>query len=108
MDLVKQSVASRSERSAMPLRSTSRVSVPCSIVLPIDNAPPEVVLATLRAISTSSAPELYEVLIVDCASRQETKEILSLLGGDVKIMAGSPEWSYAKACEEAAKGAGGK
>jgi GT2 family glycosyltransferase len=108
VDLVNESLAARSAGPSTPLASSDRISVPCSIVLPVDDVAPEALLATLEAISNCSAPELYEVLIVDCAMGQETKGILASLGGDVKIITGKPDWSYGAACNEAVKEARGK
>ncbi len=84
------------------------VTVSCSIVLPVDDSAPEMLLATLQGIAEHSAPELYEVLIVDCAQSDETKEILSSLGGDVTIIPGNPAWNYAMACNAAVPRARGK
>jgi GT2 family glycosyltransferase len=106
--LVSDSLAARGPQPKTRLESPRGISVPCSIVLPVDDVPPEVLLDTLRAIATSSAPELYEVLIVDCAAGDEAKGILASLGGDVKIISGTPKWSYGEACTQAAQEARGK
>ena len=108
VDLVEQSIAARSEAPRQPLAAPEPVSVPCSIILPIDDSAPETLLATLQGIASHSAPELYEVLIVDCAQSDQTKEILSSLGGDVTIIQGSPAWNYAIACNAAVTQARGK
>jgi len=106
--LVKRSLAARAERVRDALMGAARVSVPCTIVLPVDDSAPEILVETLQAIAESSAPELYEVLIVNCAGNQEIKAILAQLGGDVKIIAGESDWTYSKACNAAAREANGK
>jgi len=106
--LVKESLAARGSEPKTRLASPGRISVPCSIVLPVDDTAPEALLATLEAISTRSAPELYEVLIVDCAMGRETKGILASLRGDVRIISGKPHWGYGAACNEAVEEVRGK
>ena len=108
VDLVERSVAARAEAPRPPLPAAEPVTLPCSIILPVDNSAPATLLATLQGIAAHSAPELYEVLIVDCAQSDQTKEILASLGGDVTIIPGSPEWNYAMACNAAATRARGK
>ncbi|HTF92250.1 MAG TPA: glycosyltransferase, partial [Verrucomicrobiae bacterium] len=108
VDLVRLSIAARNEQPRRALVAAEAVSVPCSIILPVDDCAPETLLATLQGIAEHSAPELYEVLIVDCAQSDQTKEILASLGGDVTIIPGDPSWNYAMACNAAAIRARGK
>jgi GT2 family glycosyltransferase len=108
VDLVEQSISARQQERRPPMTTTEPVSVPCSIILPVDDSAPEPLLATLLGIANHSAPELYEVLIVDCAQSQQTKEILSSLEGDVKIIKGNPAWNYAVAGNAAAVQARGR
>ena len=108
VDLVERSIAARGETPRPPLVAPEAVSVPCSIILPVDDSTPETLLATLQGIADHSAPELYEVLIVDCARSDPIKEILRSLGGDVTIIPGSPAWNYAMAGNAAATHARGK
>ena len=108
VDLVERSIAARNEQPRPPLMAPQPETVSCSIVLPVDDSAPEILLATLQGIADHSAPELYEVLIVDCAQSGETKEILSSLGGDVATIPGSPAWNYATACNAAVPHARGK
>jgi len=99
--------ASADEKPA-PLPSSGETAFPCSILLPVDDAAPEALLMTLEGIAAHTAAELYEVLIVDCSRRTETKALLSTLSGDVTIIAGEPDWNYAQACNRAAAEARGK
>ena len=108
--LVAASLKARASADEKPsaLRSGGETSFPCSILLPVDDASPEALLVTLQGIAAHTAAELYEVLIVDCSRRTETKALLSALSGDVKILAGEPDWNYAQACNRAAAEARGK
>jgi GT2 family glycosyltransferase len=108
VDLVGLSIAARNEQPRPALRAAEAPSVPCSIILPVDDSAPEILLATLQGIADHSAPELYEVIIVDCAQSDQTKEILAALGGDVTIIPGHPSWNYSIACNAAAICARGK
>jgi len=108
VDLVKESVAVQAAEPRPSLVPRGPVSIPCSIVLPVDECPPEEFLATLRGIASSTAPELYEVLIVRCTEQNAIGAILDTLGGDVKILAGEPDWSYGSACNRATSEARGK
>ncbi len=106
--LVKRALAGRAEAPRNPLICAKQVSVPCTIVLPVDDSAPETLLETLQGIAESSAPELYEVVVVDCAHDPQIKQILASLAGDVNIVAGQGDWSYARACNAAVKEAHGK
>lgn len=106
--LVTRSLAARAEAPRSPLTCAERVSVPCTIILPVDDSAPETVLETLQGIAESSAPELYEVIVVDCARNPQSKQILAGLDGDVEIIPGGNDWSYSQACNAAAQEARGK
>ena len=108
VSLVTQSLAARSDAAKIPLSSPSHARIPVSIIFPIDDSPPQLLLATLEAIAGRTAAELFEVLLVNCASHDETKAILESLSGDVAVIDGEPGWSYAEACNEAAKKSLGK
>jgi GT2 family glycosyltransferase len=105
--LVGESLGAKTQPPA-PLRFTSETRFPCSIILPVDDSPLETLLATLEAISSHTPADLFEVLIVNCASRQENRELVGSLSGDVKVTEGEPSWSYATACNHAAAEALGK
>jgi GT2 family glycosyltransferase len=91
-----------------PIRDGRETSFPCSIILPVDDAPPEALVATLESIANNTAGELFEVIIIDCSRRQEFKDLLSALGGDVKIVHGESDWNYSIACNRGAAAARGK
>ena len=108
VDLVNESVAAQVEEVTTAIKSPGPISIPCSIILPVDNASPEDVLATLNGICDNSAPELYEVVIVNCSDRGDVAAILNSLGGDVKIVPGESSWNFATACNRALVEARGK
>jgi len=108
IELAQESVASRVDDPRPPLNAQAPVSIPCSIVLPIDECAPDQLLATLSGIVSSTAPELYEVVIVNCSEQNEVGAILDTLGGDVNILPGAPHWSYGGACNYALAGTRGK
>ena len=106
--LVEESLKANGEKERAPLPSPDWASCPCSILLPVSDAPPATLLATLQGISTNITGELFEVVIVNCAAGNETNDIINSLGGDVKIIPGKPDWSYSEACNRAATEAHGK
>jgi GT2 family glycosyltransferase len=81
---------------------------PCSLILPVDNSPPERLLATLKGIVAHVPSELYEILIVNAAASQQVRELLASLQGDVRVINGEPAWSFAACCNRAAAEARGK
>jgi GT2 family glycosyltransferase len=107
-DLVGAALQAKAEAARPPLSASGATRIPCSIILPVEDAPLEAVLATLEGIAAHTAGELYEVLIVNCASRPETRELLAALDGDVKVIPGEPGWSYAAACNRAVAETEGK
>ncbi|MGH7930218.1 MAG: glycosyltransferase, partial [Candidatus Binatia bacterium] len=110
VDLVSESLTARGNADALGISigAARDTSFPCSVILPIDDAPPEALLATLASIAEKTAGELFEVIIIDCSTRQETKDLLSVLTGDVKIINGDRDWSYGRACNRGATEALGK
>ncbi|HEX2229197.1 MAG TPA: glycosyltransferase [Candidatus Binatia bacterium] len=104
IELVSESLAARRNGDALEQRinTASGVDFPCSILLPVNDGPPEALLATLASIAEKTAGEIYEVIVVDCSTLQEIKELLSALAGDVRIIPGQPQWSYGEACNRAA------
>jgi hypothetical protein len=107
-DLVGESLNAKAETLRTPLASGGDDRFPCSLVLPIDDSPVEAVLATLEAISAHTAPDLFEIVLVNCSSRAETGNLLAALEGDVRVLSGQPGWSYAEACNQAVAQARGK
>ncbi|MCS6927181.1 MAG: glycosyltransferase [Candidatus Binatia bacterium] len=77
-------------------------SFPCSLILPVNDTAAENVLATLKGIVAHIPPELFEILIVNTATTPELHALLSSLAGDVRIIIGEPEWSFATCCNQAA------
>ena len=108
--LVAESLTARgqSDGLAMPISHKRETSYPCTVILPVDDAAPEALMSTLASIAEKTAGELFEAVIVDCSTRQETKDMLSSLGGDVRIISGEPEWNYAAAGNRGAAEALGK
>ena len=86
IDLVSESLEARGKTDEPRLSITTgrETSFACSIVLPVDDCPPQALLVTLASIAEKTAGELFEVIIVDCSTRQETKDLLVALGGDVE------------------------
>jgi GT2 family glycosyltransferase len=110
LKLVSESLSARRNADTLPTPITvaRQSAFPCSIILPVDNVPTEVVLATLASIAENTAGELFEIIIIDCSMVRDTKDLLSGLGGDVKYIRGEPGWSYATACNRGAEEACGK
>jgi GT2 family glycosyltransferase len=108
--LVAESLRARgqSDALAMPLSHQRETSYPCTVILPVDNVDPAALMSTLASIAEKVAGELFEVVIVDCSTRQETKDLLASLAGDVRIVSGEPGWNYAAACNRGAAEALGK
>jgi GT2 family glycosyltransferase len=108
--LVAESLRARDQADSLmePISAGGETSFPCSIILPVDDAPPDALIATLESIANTTAGELFEVILVDCSTRQETKDVLSALGGDVKIVRGDPDWNFSIACNGGAVAARGK
>ena len=107
--LVAESLTARGQcdELARPINHRPETSFPCTVVLPVDDAAPGALLATLASVAEKTAGELFEIIIVDCSTRQETKDLLSSLRGDVKIVSGEPGCNYATACNRgAAEGLG--
>jgi GT2 family glycosyltransferase len=100
--LVKESLEARRDVPRARLTSSAPSSTRVSIILAVDDIAPEALLATLEGIASSTAPALFEVVIVDCAVEETSKAILESLAGDVKVIDGRRDWSYAEACNRAA------
>jgi GT2 family glycosyltransferase/thioredoxin-like negative regulator of GroEL len=78
----------------------------CSIIIPLFNQV-EYTKQCLEALIQNTPDELYEVIIVDNASTDGTKEFLKSLEGDVKIITNKENLGFAKACNQGAKTAQG-
>src|SRR6202008_3377842 len=75
---------------------------------PVDDDSQRTLLPSLEAIASNPTPELFEVVLVNCAANRETRDLLESLSGDVVVIDGRSDWSYAQACNEAVKKAQGK
>jgi len=82
-------------------------SLQVSIIIPVFNKA-EYTKQCLEALVENTPDELYEVIIVDNASTDGTKEFLRCLEGDVKIITNDENLGFAKACNQGAKAASGK
>lgn len=110
MTLVEESLAerNRARQGILPLSQHEQWDFPVSVVLPVDTGEPDLLLATLEAISEQTPAQLYEIVIVNCSARSEVRSLLDGLSGDVQVIDGDPKWSYATACNAAARVARGK
>ena len=106
--LVEESIGAREQGQRPKLTGTDGVLFPCTIVLPVDDVMPQSLLATLESLAANTAADLFEIIIVNCTANAATREVLASLRGDVTVLEGSPEWSYAMACNRAAEIAAGK
>lgn len=85
--------------------ATDRVRV--SIVIPVYNRL-EYTMRCLAALAANTPYELYEVIIVDNASSDGTREFLRTLEGDVKVISNPANLGFAKACNQGAREAAGE
>lgn len=110
MALVQESLGERDRwrHGIKPLKPPVEQSFPASIVLPVDDCSPELLLTTLEKIATQTPTHLYEIVIVNCSPRPEVKELLDGLEGDVQVLEGDSGWNYSMACNAAAQIARGK
>jgi GT2 family glycosyltransferase len=110
LELVCESLSARGNADSLttPISVAKRPVFPCSIILPVDDVLPQVVLATLASIAENTPGELFEIIVIDCSTMPETSNLLSSLSGDVKYLRGEPGWSYATACNNGAAEATGK
>jgi len=106
--LAEQALAAPGGDAKAPLLSPAPVRTAVSIILPVDNGAPETLLQSLEAIAQHTAPELFEVVLVNCAANRETRDLLESISGDVVLIDGKPDWGYAAACNAAAQKALGK
>jgi len=78
-----------------------------SIIIPIFNQV-EFTKQCLEALTENTPNELYEVIIVNNASTDGTKDFLITLKGNVKIIANTENLGFAKACNQGAQAASGE
>lgn len=73
-----------------------------SIIIPVFNKV-EFTKKCLEAIVKNTPSELYEVLIIDNASTDGTRDFLKCLEGDVKIITNDKNLGFSKACNQGAR-----
>lgn len=78
-----------------------------SIVIPVSNKV-EYTKRCISAIVENTPEDLYEVIIVDNASTDGTKDFLNLLVGDVKVVSNETNRGFTEACNQGAELARGK
>jgi GT2 family glycosyltransferase/tetratricopeptide (TPR) repeat protein/MoaA/NifB/PqqE/SkfB family radical SAM enzyme/glycosyltransferase involved in cell wall biosynthesis/2-polyprenyl-3-methyl-5-hydroxy-6-metoxy-1,4-benzoquinol methylase len=78
-----------------------------SIVIPVFNKV-EYTRRCIEAIIKNTPGEIFEVIIVDNASTDGTKELLEGLGGDVRIITNETNLGFTKACNQGARIASGE
>ena len=120
VDMAAEMLTARANSAAAPLLSVQEERFPCSLILPVDDAPLEHVLTTLNGIAAHVPAELFEIIIVNAASLNEqdgqdeidaideVNQLLAGLEGDVKVIAGKPEWGFGVCCNRAVAEARGK
>ena len=87
--------------------SFNKSTIKCSIIIPAFNKL-ELTRQCLSAIIEHTPDALYDVIVVDNASTDGTKEFLSTLEGDVKIITNKENLGFAKACNQGAQAATGE
>lgn len=78
-----------------------------SVIIPVFNKV-EFTKACLEALAKNTPEDLYEVIIVDNASSDGTKEFLRTLQGDVRVITNDENLGFAKACNQGAAIASGE
>lgn len=73
-----------------------------SIIIPVFNKV-EFTRKCLEAIIKNTPRELYEVIIIDNASTDGTRDFLKCLEGDVKIITNEKNLGFARACNQGAR-----
>jgi GT2 family glycosyltransferase/glycosyltransferase involved in cell wall biosynthesis/Flp pilus assembly protein TadD len=81
--------------------------VRASIVIPVFNKV-EYTRKCLEALSKNTAEGTYEVIIVDNASTDGTKEYLTSLNGKVKVISNETNFGFTEACNQGARIATGE
>jgi GT2 family glycosyltransferase len=82
-------------------------SLKCSIIIPVYNQV-KYTRTCLEALIENTPDSLYEVIIIDNASTDETKDFFATLEGDVKIITNRKNLGFAKACNQGAQAASGE
>ncbi len=90
----------------MPLSKTSFVK-DVSIVIPVFNRC-ELTERCLESISNAHNSASYEVIVIDNASTDGTKDLLSAIEGDITVIANRSNEGFARACNRGARVAMGE
>lgn len=94
--------------SSSALRATGSRAVPrCSIIIPLFNKV-EYTERCLEALITGTDDELYELVLVDNASTDDTESLLRRLEGDVVIIRNEVNLGFAGASNQGARAARGE
>jgi GT2 family glycosyltransferase len=91
-----------------PLPLVSETTTLCSLIVPVGDTPIENVLATLKGIAAHIPSDLFELLLVNAASDEETRACLAALAEDIKVISAEPGESYSACGNRAAQEARGK
>lgn len=86
---------------------SSTPSLLASIIIPVSGGI-EHTKRCIEAIADNTPEDLYEVIIVDNASTDGTRDFLSLLSGDVNIISNTENLGFLAACGQGAQAANGK
>lgn len=91
------------------LSSESEKTIPCSVILPVNDSSYDAVIGTLRGLDAHVPAHLFELLIVNAVSHPEARALIASVGGrHVRVIAGDPKWSFAECCNQAAAEAQGQ
>ena len=97
----------RNPRSALP--TPGEMSMPCSLIVPVNDSSYDAVLPTLEALLAHAPSELFEVILVNAVSHPEARALLDEVNSDaVRVIPGDPSWSFAECCNRATAEAFGK
>lgn len=108
VEMAAEMLRARAEKEPMPLPVAGEAQFPCSIVLAVDGTAPQNMLATLEGIAAHVPADLFEILIVNAAANEKSRELIASLSGDVRVIEGGPGWSFSECCNRAATEARGK
>ena len=84
-----------------------RSNFECSIIIPVFNKV-ELTQQCLTHLAEVTEGFSYEVIVVDNASTDGTKEFLSTLGGDIQVISNPENFGFAKACNQGSAAAKGR
>jgi len=108
VEMAAEMLRARSDTSRPPLVAAGSARFAASLIVPVDSAPLEPLLATLSGIATHVPAHLFEVVLVNATNSKKARDLLASLGGDVRVIAGEPGWSFAECCNRAATEAEGE